>query len=249
MLGALVAAYVTTNTSMSLFFAVLAGALVSGTACVLTDLLVIGPIERRGSGEELPALVAVTAVLFLLQQLGGTFFGRAPLPGSDWVDGVPVRLGSTSIPRQVLVTAAVTFVIFTAVALWMRRTELGRLLRAIGDSPGAAQILGLPVKQVRILAFAAAGVIVAIAGCLFSATSGVQADNGFTWTLYGFFALVVGGRASIFGPLVGGVCLALVQTYAVFVFGGGALQYSTLVVGLLFFVLKPTGILTRQLRT
>lgn len=101
------------------------------------------------------------------------------------------------IPVMVLVAALVAVV----VAFLVRRTTFGRQLVAIGGNRRAAELSGLPVKRVLVLAYVLCAVLAAVAGIL--ATSRLQASDpssiGLLFELYAITAVVVGGT-----PLAGG---------------------------------------------
>jgi branched-chain amino acid transport system permease protein len=67
---------------------------------VVTDLAVVRVVEKRSEGGELQALIAVVAVLFVLEQLAGTLFGRNVLPGAAWVNGSGIRTASVKLSNQ-----------------------------------------------------------------------------------------------------------------------------------------------------
>lgn len=125
---------------------------------------------------------------------------------------------------------------------------MGRLLRAVGDNKEAAQLLGLPVGRVRLVAFVIGGLIAAIAGILFASKSGVSFTSGLSWTLTGFLALVIGGTGNIWGPLVGGLLLGAVQVFTPFYFDKLGPATVILVLALVFFAFKPEGIFVRKVR-
>src|SRR4030095_15421887 len=91
-----------------------------------TELLVVRPVQRRSGGGELPALVAVAAVLFAIQQLAGYLFGHTTLPGQSLVTFDPVPVGDTFVQPSTVLLVAFTAVGFTAFALWIRLTRTGR---------------------------------------------------------------------------------------------------------------------------
>jgi branched-chain amino acid transport system permease protein len=217
---------------------------------VLTELLVVRPIERRSAGEELPALIAVVAVLYAIAQLAGTVFGRRPLPGRPWfVFENPLQVGAAYIDAQVITTVVVTLLVFTAMSLWLKFSPYGKILRAVGDNQEAAQTLGLPVSRVRLIAFGLAGLVAGIAGPLFASKAGVGFDSGLSYSLYGFIALVLGGTGSPWAPLAGGLLLASIQIMSSYFFGSVWLNYATLAVAVIFFAVRPEGIFARRVRT
>lgn len=228
-------------------------AIVAGIASVvllgiLTELLVVRPIEARAPGQELPALVAVVAVLFALQQLAGTVYGRLPLPGVSWIAGEALRVGPLRVDREAILLVVVAVGIFAALGAWTRFGKYGQMLQAVGDNQHAAKLLGLPVARIRLVAFAVASLIAAIAGSLWAFKAGVRFDSGFDYALNGFLTLVIAGNGKLWAPLVGGLLFASLQLMATFYFGFGAIHYLTLILAIIFFLYRPGGLFVRRAR-
>jgi branched-chain amino acid transport system permease protein len=230
--------------------AIAVGVAATVVLALLTELLVVRPIERRSAGEELPALIAVVAVLYGIAQLAGTLFGRRPLPGRPWYffDN-PIEIGGAFIDAQMLLTVIVTLAVFVALSLWLKFSAYGKMLRAVGDNQEAARTLGLPVTRIRLIAFALAGLIAGIAGPLFSPKAGVGFDSGLSYSLFGFIALVLGGTGTPWAPLAGGILLASIQIMSSYFLGSVWLNYATLAVAIVFFAIRPAGIFARRVRT
>ncbi|WP_029136433.1 branched-chain amino acid ABC transporter permease [Nakamurella lactea] len=247
MFGAMFGAYMVSRNGWPVALAVVVGVVIASGLSVASELLVVRPIHRRTGGEENPSIVAIVAVLFLLEQLAGTLFGRRPLPGSAlWRDSFTV--GGAVISGQAILLVAVCLLAFGGVAWWLRGSATGRMLRAVGDNERAAAILGIPVAKVRMVAFAMAGALAGIAGALFATKGGVTFTSGLQWTLVGFLAVIVGGLGSVWAPLVGAVIVALLQTWTVYKFGQAMEDYVTFAVAFLFFALRPKGIFQTKVR-
>ncbi|OYO16566.1 branched-chain amino acid ABC transporter permease [Enemella dayhoffiae] len=212
------------------------------------EVLVVRPIQQRSGSGELPALVAVAALIFAVQQGAGLVFGRSPLPGQRFSDADPLEIGEAILPVSAIILVVTTFVLFAAVTAWMRFTSTGRLLRAVGDNKDAAAVLGLPVRRIRLIAFILGGLIAGVAGLLYSSKSGVSFGMGLSWTLTGFLALVIGGTGRMWAPLVGGLILGVVQVFTPFYLSLIGPQTVILVLGLIFFAFKPEGLFTRKVR-
>lgn len=248
MTGGLATSWLVLNHQIPLVLAILISVtLVIGLA-VITELGVVRPVQARSGGGELPALVSVAAVLFAVQQAAGLIFGRVPLPGQQLFQAGPWTIGSAALFSSSALLVVVTVVLFTATAVWMRVSRMGRLLRAVGDNKDAASLLGLPVGRVRLVAFILGGIIAAIAGILFASKSGVSFTSGLGWTLTGFLALVIGGTGSIWGPLLGGLLLGAVQVFIPFYFSNLGPGTVILAIALVFFALKPEGLFVRRVR-
>ncbi|WP_039829132.1 branched-chain amino acid ABC transporter permease [Nocardia testacea] len=231
---------------------IIAGAALGVAAAVgislVTEVVVVRPVQRRSGGAELPALVAVTATLFAIQQLAGTIFGRTPVSVANLLPLPDFHLGPVSVQGTTATIILATVAVLVATVLWLRATTTGRLLRAVGDNHDAARMIGVNVTRVRLWAFGLSGAIAGIAGVVFAAKSGAQFTSGLSWTLTGFLALVVGGTGRPWAPLVGGLALGWVQVFGSFYFGATGSSIAIFLVALVFFAFRPEGLFQRKVR-
>lgn len=248
MAGGLCATWLVIDHGMSLWPAVIVSLAAAVLLAVITEIAVVRPVQRRSDGSELPALVAVTAVLFAIQELAGVVFGYTTLPGQSLWTFQPIEIGSAVLVPSALVLIVATVAIFALMAAWIRFTRTGRVLRAVGDSRESAAVLGLPVGRIRMLGFALCGLLAGLAGLLFAPKAGVSSSSGLDWALSGFLALVVGGTASVWAPLVGGLILGMLQIFIPFYFGGNSLPYLLLALAVVFFAFRPQGLFDATVR-
>lgn len=248
MAAALGASWLTIEMKMPVALSLVLGLVIAIAASALTELLVVRQVQKRSGRGELPALVAVTAVLFIVQQGAGAIFGRPALPGQVLVSFGPWQFGDVYLSGTALALIVATALIFIAVSLWMKYSRTGRLLRAVGDNRSAAALLGLPVGRIRLIAFVLAGLIAGAAGLLYAPKTGVAFTSGLSWTLVGFLALVIGGTGRTWAPLVGGLLLGAIQVFAPFYFGSMGPTTMVLLIALLFFAFRPQGLFSTKVR-
>jgi ribose transport system ATP-binding protein len=138
-------------------------------------------------------------VATLVTSIGALGFAQLlrPLPGGQASNGILSALGSSLGPVPVFFVVAV--LVAAAVQLMLRRSALGRALRASGADPVKAVRMGVRVQATRMVAYVAAGAGAALAGLALYAQTGVgDASVGQSLTLASVTAVVLGG-ASIFG--------------------------------------------------
>lgn len=213
----------------------------------LTDRLVVNVMERRES-RPVTIEIAIVALLFVLEQAAGLLFGRQPTLGKPWVGG-SWKVGDAVVAWQSVFTMVATVMLFALVASWLKRGRYGRMLRAVGDNPGAAQVLGLPIGTVRAVAWGMAGLVAGVAGLLASAQASLSIESGTTFTLLGFVALVLGGSANAWAPLVGGLVLGLIEAFSIRLVGNDVRDYVFLALVLIVFTFRPRGIFAVKERT
>src|SRR5207248_4582034 len=131
----------------------------------------------------------------------------------------------------------------------LRRTRIGRGLRTIAEDAETATMLGVPVARVVPVVFIIGGLFTALGGFLF-ALNYQQASPfmGEEIALKGISAMVVGGMGNIWGAILGGLLIGVVETFSIAWFGARAVDIG--VYGLLLAILfvRPTGLLRGAVR-
>lgn len=174
---------------------------------------------------------------------------KIPFPEIEVVTGPAILIGGLTIQRAALFT--VVALVVCAILLWffVNRTKFGRGMQAVSQDPDTAQLMGINVNVVIVIAFALGAVLAAVAGV----AQGLQNANidfriGFLAGLKAFTAAVLGGIGNIWGAVVGGLVLGIAESMATqFIpgqFGGSAWKdvwaFALLILVLVF---RPQGIL------
>ncbi|MXU66018.1 ABC transporter permease [Rhodobacteraceae bacterium KN286] len=160
--------------------------------------------------------IVATLVLFI----AGRGIAQVMTNGNLQVFSVPefqfIGLGRIlGLPFQVIIMAVV--VVWAA---WMlRRTVFGRQILAIGGNEKAAELAGVPVGRVKIAVYAISGLLAGIAGLIVIAINSASDANlvGLGMELDAIAAVAVGGtllsggRASIWGTLLGALTIQIVR--------------------------------------
>jgi len=167
-----------------------------------------------------PSLIATLGMMITLNGAALIWSGGSPrgyLPDSFRFFG---RYNFQDVPIVGLLPAAVIILVVAGFALYwlMHRTNLGRLVHAIGDNARAAQLAGVPVERVRILAFVISAVSAVIAGIMLGGFAGVSTDVGSGYELQAITAAVLGGaqllggRGSVPAAMAGALTLQAIFT-------------------------------------
>ncbi|NPT38497.1 branched-chain amino acid ABC transporter permease [Paraburkholderia xenovorans] len=130
----------------------------------------------------------------------------ASVSGVGMIDYFGGPVGLTNIP---LVTTApmviVAFVVVFAIAYGVHRSSVGLQIRAMGDDEVLSQVFGVRVKTLRIGVFGLGSAMAAVSGILQAHRFGIYepSDLGFMQSLLLFIYVIVGGKRSVFGPVLG----------------------------------------------
>lgn len=199
--------------------------------------------------EHFVPLVTSMAFLILFENLvlitWGSDLQRVPLPFAS----VSLAIGPVVIAVPQLIGLACALAAVACLDLVLRRTRIGRGLRTISEDAEVAVLLGVPVGRVVPVVFVVSGLFTALAGFLF-AVNYQQASPfmGEEVALKGISAMVVGGMGNIWGAILGGLLIGMVETFSIHFFGASAVDIGVygLLLAILFF--RPTGLLGGQVR-
>jgi branched-chain amino acid transport system permease protein len=136
--------------------------------------------------------------------------------------------------------------ILAALATWMTaniaRSRFGRALVAIRDAEVAAEASGIAKPALLMAVFVFSGALAGVAGGLFSSLQSYITPDAFTFDLsvLFFIAILIGGRGSIMGPLLGTIILTVLPEFAAPLVAWSTFLYAALL--LLIVLIIPGGI-------
>jgi len=191
-------------------------ALLLGAA--VSALLERGLVRPAGTRAALAAATLVAAGVVLRQALTAAYPHAAypfPAPAATWRIGDGVLRASDVVAVAVAVTVAV--------AGWalLTRTRAGAALRVTAGDAAAAETIGVDTSRVRLVAFAAAGMLAALAALLAAARVAPSAPAGVPLALKGVAAAAAGGLASPPAVCAGAVLIGATEVVAGYELGGG----------------------------
>jgi len=222
----------------------LAAMLISGLLGIVIEWFAYRPLRNAPRIAPLISALGVSfflqnAVLLTLSASFRTVRTEVLLPPRLGVDLGPARISAVRI--LVIGTAILLMV---ALDYLVRRTRLGRAMRAVAIDREAAAMMGVDVDRVIVTTFFIGSALAGAAGVLVGlAFTQVWHLMGFTAGLKGFTAAVVGGIGNIPGAMVGGLLLGLTESLAVGFISPTYKDLIAFVVLVLVLLVRPTGLL------
>jgi branched-chain amino acid transport system permease protein len=231
-----------------LWIALLAAILVAMALGVLIDRLAYQRLARRGSGE-MGMLTASLGLLMCLEYAVTVAFGPEGVQAEAGPARIPFFPSSGILLDPYIVAVVIcTAVVFSGLTLVMRRTQLGRNMRAVAENPALAHALGIKTLWVTTAASAIAAAAGAPAALVYLYSRGVTPHDAIHIVLMGAIVAIFGGRGSIAGALIAALVIGTAESVMVWFFDAGWREVITF--GLLYGILlvRPDGLMGTKSR-
>jgi branched-chain amino acid transport system permease protein len=157
-----------------------------------------------------------------------------------------VALGSVRLSTPLLYCFLITSVITASLYWFLGRTDTGHAIRATAQDRDAAQLMGVNVRNMGVLAFGLGSALAGAAGALIAPTYYIFPQVGGAFTLKAFVVVVLGGMGSIVGATLGGVLIGMSESLSAVYIGSGMKELCVYVIFLLVLLLKPSGLLGKS---
>jgi branched-chain amino acid transport system permease protein len=244
MVGAYAALAAVTRLHLPLWAALAAAMIASALAGAAIDTLVLKPLRKRHAPHLIPMIATIGTAIILnngAQAVFGADTLRFPF---GTVPEAALHIAGLEITALDLGIIILSVAMMAALMLVMRRTQFGRALRAIAESPKAAQLMGINVERLFLVTSLAAAALGGLAGVLIGLNSNaIFPLMGQDILLKGIAVIILGGMGDIRGAMLGGLFLGFAEVLSVAYIGSD--MRDAVAFGLLFLILllRPQGLL------
>jgi branched-chain amino acid transport system permease protein len=259
------------NTSLAVALGMIAVALViammtSGGIALLVERLAYRPLLKRNSPKLVALISAIGASFVLAEAMGlrdkiAAWFGLddnlAPYVGRAH-DAVPfpdiltstklVTIGDYDVKVMDAVVVFSAILMMVALDQFIRRSRLGRGIRAVAQDPETAALMGVNSTRVVQLTFLIGGLMAGAAAVLYMLRIEATVYSvGFILGVKAFTAAVLGGIGNLRGALLGGLVLGVAENYGSALIGGQWRDVIAFVLLVAILMFRPTGLLGEAL--
>ncbi|SDS09245.1 branched-chain amino acid ABC transporter permease [Microlunatus soli] len=229
------------------------GIIASVAVALLMERAAYRPLRNA---PRLAPLITAIGVSVFLQEFVRLFYNRIPgfpdakanvaFPRIQGVTGEVIRFGGLQLDRPSIFTLLALIICTVFLYFFINKSNLGRAMQATSQDPDTARLMGINVDRIIMIAFAVGAALAAVAGV----AQGLKDTNinfrmGFLAGLKAFSAAVLGGIGNIWGALVGGLVIGLLESLATAVMPSGSAWKDVwaFVVLILILVFRPQGLL------
>jgi branched-chain amino acid transport system permease protein len=243
MVGAYAGVEAVARLGLPLWVALPAAFVVAGLFGVVVDVLVLKPLRKRNAPHLIPMIATIGIGIALNNAVQGIFGAQNMRFPAGTIPTETIEVAGIGITAIEVAIIGLSFVLMAALLIVIRRTQVGRALRAIAESPKAAYLVGIDVEGLFLLtSFVAAG-LGGVAGVMIGLYSNaIFPLMGQPMLQKGVAVIILGGMGDIRGALLAGLFLGFAEVLSVAYVG--STMRDAVAFGLLFLILlvRPKGL-------
>ncbi|ONI45947.1 ABC transporter permease, partial [Epulopiscium sp. SCG-B10WGA-EpuloA2] len=251
MVGAYTAFVMMTTFNMNIILALIISVIFCAILGMTIEKVAYKPLRKA---PRMWALITAIGVSFFLESTVMVLFGANPKPFPAPMSTL-IKLGDLQFSQLMIISLLLSILLMIALELFIKKTRLGKAMRAASEDADAAALMGISVNKTISTAFIIGSALAAIGGILFAvAYPQIKPMMGVMPGLKAFIAAVLGGIGIIPGAMLGGFLLGLIESltkgFLSAFWPDATLWADAILFGILILVLliKPSGILGKNVR-
>ncbi|MCX6689249.1 MAG: branched-chain amino acid ABC transporter permease [Methanoregula sp.] len=240
MIGAYITATVFFFTGINPYLIILVSMLVLIGIGAVVERLCFRPILGTSKLNEIFLSIGL---IYIIQNATAMIWGDEWQSIKSPYEGITVPLGSLNVPLDYIIIMVLTAAILCALYLFLKKTTIGREMRATSQNRKGAMLVGINVERMDVLSFGIGCALAAAAGTLWVVSGQVfNPYMGSIPAVKAFAIIILGGLGSIPGAIIGGLIYGIAENGAAFLLGGVWKDAISFVILIVVLVVRPTGL-------
>ena len=165
------------------------------------------------------SILATFGISILAQQLMNFIFGADVVVAQSNFGTTMLFDNSVTLPNSKIFSAAVSIVFAIGLVFYMKKSKLGRAIRATAQNARAAKILGVDTEKVYAATFGINAALCGVAGSLIAITFTLHPYVGLPYTVRSFMIVIVAGLGNLPGVAISGMGLGVFEEFADYLLG------------------------------
>jgi branched-chain amino acid transport system permease protein len=208
----------------------------------LIDKIIYKELRKRKASNTI-LLIASVALLIFFESLILILFGADVKTISYIKISKGLEIFNAIITPLQIIIIIVSIILLILLFLFMKKTKLGKAMRAVADNKDVAEVIGISAERVYSWSFIIGSVIAGIAGILVGLEQNLEPTMGTSLMIKGFTAAIIGGVDSVTGAILGSFLLGLIENFSTWFLPSGYRDVMVFIILFIFLLFRPQGIL------
>tara|TARA_B100001146_G_scaffold222489_1_gene234989 strand:+ start:426 stop:1319 length:894 start_codon:yes stop_codon:yes gene_type:complete len=165
------------------------------------------------------SILATFGISILMQQLMNSIFGADVVLAQSEFGTTMLFDNSVTLPNSKIFSAFISILFAIALVIYMKKSKLGRAIRATAQNARAAKILGVDTEKVYAATFGINAALCGVAGALISITFTLGPYVGLPYTVRSFMIVIVAGLGNLPAVAISGMGLGVFEEFADYILG------------------------------
>jgi len=205
-----------------------------------------GLIRPMAYGPHIALVMMTIAVGYVVRGVARLVWGRDVMPMRKVIDVAPISMGDVVVTGDDLVILGVVFALTAAFFYILYRTPAGKRIQALYQNERGAALVGINVSSFQGTIWGVGAAMGAIGGVLIAPITLLYPDMGGHLLIKGFAAMSLGGFGSLWGAVLGGILLGVIEHTAGAYVSTALIDISAYLIIIGVLLIRPTGILGYQ---
>ena len=165
------------------------------------------------------SILATFGISILFMQLMNFAFGADVVLANSDFGTTMLFNNSVTLPNSKIFSAFISVLFAIALVIYMKKSKLGRAIRATAQNARAAKILGVDTEKVYAATFGINAALCGVAGALVAITFTIHPYMGLPYTIRSFMIVIIAGLGNLPGVAVSGMGLGVFEEFADYILG------------------------------
>ena len=245
-LNAFVAATLLTKWGWSIWAVVPVSLVTAVITGFIIDTFFIRPANRVGSvGKQIITLGLIIVILGIIPWI----FGVEPIPLPPFIpysDATSIQILGASIGYNSFFTIGISILLMAVAFAFIQFTDWGLAIRVTASNEVTSRLMGVPTKRVTMMSWATAAAFGTLAAIIVAPTTAVDINMMGSIQVNAFFACVLGGFQTFYGPVIGAYLIALSKNFTSYYVTSTWSTALVYLVILIFLFIKPVGLIGKK---
>jgi branched-chain amino acid transport system permease protein len=218
-------------------------ALMFGVGYLLQGTVLSNLLAKETAREPISVLLFTAGLGTFLTNVVLSVAGASPLTATTKYSGKMIALSEIFVSVPKLISFAIACASTLTLYFVLMRTEVGRAIRATAQNRDVATLMGINQRRIYNLAFGISIGLVGMAGALLIPFYSVSTTVGVTFSFKAFIIVVLGGKGSVPGALIGGFIVGIIEKMGGVIWSDSVAQLLVFVIFIIVLLFRPNGLM------